>query len=387
MHVYVFDIMSRASIYGIGTYISMLKKVLIHNQIKTTFVICGDSGNELTITYRQHTRYIKIPKQQFNIPSDYLTEQSQYYKALIITLLPYIDKTETNIFHLNYLSCLALAQELKKYLKCKIVLTIHYTHKHYDGEDKFAEIPGEYEQAKILLNQYCDKIIAISKHIYHDIITLYNVSSYKIILIPNCLPDQYKQFNIERYRMKMHWDTNDILIIYAGRLDPIKGVNLLPNAFEKILMHYKNVRLIIASNNNILTYIHSIPLKSRSRITFMGFISHKELYQLFSAVDIGVVPSLYEPFGYVAIEMMMCGLPLIINDRSGLAEIVPLNVGVHVNLASVEDSIDNLVRGLEQLISNKQLRIKYGNAGRMHFLKAYRFSDFSINMNNLYKDL
>lgn len=90
MHVYVFDIMSRASIYGIGTYISMLKKVLIHNQIKTTFVICGDSGNELTITYRQHTRYIKIPKQQFNIPSDYLTEQSQYYKALIITLLPYI---------------------------------------------------------------------------------------------------------------------------------------------------------------------------------------------------------------------------------------------------------------------------------------------------------
>ena len=62
-------------------------------------------------------------------------------------------------------------------------------------------------------------------------------------------------------------------------------------------------------------------LKTDSHALKSNLISREQLFELYLAADIGVIPSLFEPFGYVAVEMMMCGLPVIVTATSGLDEI------------------------------------------------------------------
>lgn len=59
-----------------------------------------------------------------------------------------------------------------------------------------------------------------------------------------------------------------------------------------------------------------------TKITFTGLLNKKDLNEIYQIADIGIVPSLFEPFGYVAIEMMMHELPVVATTTSGLNEVV-----------------------------------------------------------------
>ena len=108
--------------------------------------------------------------------------------------------------------------------------------------------------------------------------------------------------NVLRKKWRIY--QNEYLLLFAGRLHAVKGLDFLIDAFRKVLEKIPGCRLIIAGNGNFETYLQKAK-DICTKITFTGLLEKKDLYELYQIADIGVVPSLYEPFGYVAVEMIM----------------------------------------------------------------------------------
>lgn len=85
-------------------------------------------------------------------------------------------------------------------------------------------------------------------------------------------------------------DSKEKLILFVGRLDDIKGLDLLIQAFRKILIDGNTVRLIIIGDGNFEYYINQGSDIS-AKITYVGKISKERLYSYYQVADIGVIPS------------------------------------------------------------------------------------------------
>lgn len=170
----------------------------------------------------------------------------------------------------------------------------------------------------------CDKVIAIAQHSYDMLKDLYGIPESKLVYIPNGLKDEYRKRDAEEcrnLRKKYGFGENDILIIFAGRLNLVKGVVELIEAFKLLHAEIPDAKLIIAGTGNFTRCFESAN-PFWSNIVFTGFIPKEQLYELYAIAQVGVVPSIHEEFGYVALEMMMNELPIIVNKTTGLREIV-----------------------------------------------------------------
>jgi glycosyltransferase involved in cell wall biosynthesis len=107
--------------------------------------------------------------------------------------------------------------------------------------------------------------------------------------------------------------------------------------------------------------------------------------------DIGVTPSLFEPFGYVAVEMMMHGLPIVTTATSGLNEIVDDSCGLKVPIMKHPDKVeidtDLLAEKIVYLLQHPVEAKRMGRNGRKRYLEKYDSSVFKQNMTAFYRSL
>lgn len=117
------------------------------------------------------------------------------------------------------------------------------------------------------------------------------------------------------------------MVFYVGRIVYEKGLHVLLDAWPRIVGAQK-ARLIIAGSGEYLA-----PLKGQAEalgvsdtVRFVGFVSDAERDRLYHAADLAIFPSLYEPFGIVALEALATACPLVVSDAGGLAEVVQAGV-------------------------------------------------------------
>ena len=119
------------------------------------------------------------------------------------------------------------------------------------------------------------------------------------------------------------------LILYAGRLSPMKGVTDLVEAFIKVRRQTSDVKLILAGDGILRRQLDErlVHAGLSGQYVFTGHVSAKVLGALYRAADAVVVPSHYEPFGMVALEAATCGTPVIASQVGGLVDIVHASDG------------------------------------------------------------
>lgn len=109
---------------------------------------------------------------------------------------------------------------------------------------------------------------------------------------------------------------DDVLIGFVGRLDPVKGVDLLIEAFLRLDL--PNVRLAIVGKGSEQAALEAMA-KDEPRIRFMGYTPSPQDW--YAAVDVLAMPSHHEPFALVALEAMSLGTPILASDLEGFQEI------------------------------------------------------------------
>jgi len=210
----------------------------------------------------------------------------------------------------------------------------------------------------------------------------------------NSVADQTRQLASEgksRLKEKYKIAPDEKIILYEGRLDQIKGISFLIKAFREVLKHEPNSRLWIVGDgayNPLFRDAEGI----WSKLCFTGQISREQLFELYIAADIGVIPSLFEPFGYVAVEMMMCDLPLVVAAAGGLDEIVEegitgFKVGlVYENQTTAVDA-GMMAKKLIYLLQFSEERERMGRNGRRRYLERYDASMMGKKMTECYSKL
>jgi glycogen(starch) synthase len=206
-----------------------------------------------------------------------------------------------------------------------------------------------------------------------------------VTVIPNGIDpsDLHVPEDLETLRAK-YAEPDEKLVLLAGRLVYEKGFQVALDALPSVIERVGKVRFLVAG-----TGTHEAELrKQATRLgldrygTFAGWLGDDALHGLYRIADLCVIPSLYEPFGLVALEAMASGCPCVAADTGGLREVVPRAVGLRVRA----DDAAALGRTIERVLVDARLRDRLIAEGREHVLR-FDWADVARATASLYSEL
>lgn len=168
-------------------------------------------------------------------------------------------------------------------------------------------------------------VIVNSMYMKNEVNTLFDRTTENIHVIPNGIePDRLSLIPRDMNFRKKYAQDNEKIVFFIGRLVNEKGVHVLMDAIPIVLSKYRDVRFIIAGSGPERDTLEKKAIDNgvADRVHFTGYIDDEELYKMYKCVDIAVFPSLYEPFGIVALEAMVANLPVVVSEAGGFNEIV-----------------------------------------------------------------
>jgi len=153
------------------------------------------------------------------------------------------------------------------------------------------------------------------------------------------------------------------VVLFSGRLAPMKGLNTLFDAFSRVKRKKRDVALLLLGTGPLEKELKlRAALEGLEDVHFAGFHQPEELPRFYGISDILVLPSVYEPWGIVVNEALACGLPVIASDVAGAAEdlVIPGETGYRFKAGDSR----GLAGALEMLVADPGLRNKMGETGR-----------------------
>ena len=398
--IYLFDEDSRASTYGIGTYLRQVIELLVKmSDLSLNLVRLRSESREFFIRENNGYSEFIIPNTVFSFSS--CTER--YYVHVWYLLLSYIEyeKGDLLIFHLNYQTSYPLIALMKqRFPNCKIIYTIHCQSWslslkgnislfkriiHSDSSslnDKELRISQVYQKEKLLYAEV-DKIICLSNFTKSLLMQEYEVPNDKLCVINNGLEDKGLSLS-ENDRCilkdKLGIPINQRVVLFVGRIDEMKGIKSLIQSFKIIVKYLPDCHLYLLGDGNYFNYFEDI-IGYWNRITFTGRLNRELLYEFYRVADVGVMPSFYEQCSYVAIEMLMFNIPLLMSTAAGLDEMVE-----NVDKIFLEEGREGISISSEKMAENIMflLNNSFSDFYRNVYLQKYEKSIFDKKMNNLY---
>ena len=410
VNLYIFNESNRAAVYGIGTYIKELTAALKESSVHISIVHLYSEKTDGELPESDNVPHIHIPSPVIrNSSLDRQKQNELYYRNIVYLLRLQIKDTENLVFHLNCNQYGKLAEELKKSFDCCIITTIHYLdwcfslfgnvtrfkkilsiHETDRREDLKEMINESYRKEKYLFKTV-DHIICLSENMRQILQDAYQIKPDKMSVIYNGLTDSMCiSDNQQVLRQKYH--IPDIpVIIFAGRLDEIKGLIYVLQAFKIVLNTHPHCHFFIVGNGTFDIFMKECE-NIWMHVTWTGLVDKEKLYDLYSIADIGILPSFHEQCSYVAIEMMMHGLPIIGSTTTGLKDmIVDGETGLHIHViehdASVEIDVSLLAKKMLYLLQQPEERQRMGANARRRYETVYSAAMFRKNMLNFYHSL
>ncbi|TYQ12927.1 UNVERIFIED_CONTAM: glycosyltransferase involved in cell wall biosynthesis [Acetivibrio alkalicellulosi] len=169
------------------------------------------------------------------------------------------------------------------------------------------------------------RIIVNSEYMKIEVKQVFQIPDDKINIIPNGVDlDKFDGYDKDIDFRRNYAQDNEKIIFFVGRLVNEKGVHVLIDSIPKVLQHYNDARFVIAGKGPQLDHlkwkVNNMCISHK--VCFTGYISDEDLLKLYKCADVAVFPSLYEPFGIVALEGMVANVPVVVSDTGGLGGIV-----------------------------------------------------------------
>ena len=217
---------------------------------------------------------------------------------------------------------------LAKRFDAPLVTTIHATEygRHQGWVDKH---PQTYiHGVERWITNRSHRVITCSHYMREQVADIFGVEEARISVIPNGIdPDDLPSQPAEDLaRLRSEFATREEkLVLLIGRLVYEKGFQLALEAMPRLIEAVPGTRFLVAGSGT-----HEAELRRQAEElglmdhgTFLGWIGDDVLHSLYRIADLTVVPSIYEPFGLVALEAMASGCPCLVADTGGLREVVP----------------------------------------------------------------
>lgn len=233
---------------------------------------------------------------------------------------------EPTIFHAHDWLSLDAARELKYEYMLPIVATVHATE---EGRNQgiHNDLQRYIHEQEYWLTYEAWRTIVCSEFMRGEVMRSFDVPYDKVDVIYNGV--NASKFDFEwsekdraAWRAKFALPEEKI-VMYVGRFVREKGIQLLLNSASTILAQEPDTKFVIVGGGNrekFERFVHWYGLGDK--VVFTGFMANRSLGQLYRVADVAVFPSLYEPFGIVALEAMAASAPVVTSDAGGLQEVV-----------------------------------------------------------------
>lgn len=256
-----------------------------------------------------------------------------------------------NIVHAHDWLVAYAGRAIAKIFELPLITTIHAT-EHGRNLGLHSRMQIEINEIEKNLALEADQVICCSNYMLDEISNLFGLKEEDINIIPNGV-DPSLFLSLPK-NPSFAFDKNDKIIFFIGRLVPEKGVKELINAFALVNKKIPKAKLVIGGRGpqkSILDRL-CLDLAINENVIFTGFIREKDRNFVYYCADVAVFPSLYEPFGIVALEAMATNTPVIVSNVGGLAEIVEDNI---TGLVSQAGSVEELADKICEVLSNHDL--------------------------------
>jgi glycogen(starch) synthase len=264
------------------------------------------------------------------------------------------------------------------------ITTIHAT-EHGRHQGWVADEPQAHIHAveRWMANR-ADAVIVCSYYMRGHVADIFDIDESRVVVIPNGVdPSELRPSgNLQALRREFA-EPEEKLVLLVGRLVYEKGFQLALDALPEVIANVGNVRFLVAGSGT-----HEAELKAQaerleltSHGTFLGWIGDDVLHSLYRIADLCVVPSIYEPFGLVALEAMASGCPCIVADTGGLREVVP--VGERVGLRFNGGDAQHLGVMIERLLVDDELRDRLVAEASEHVL-SFDWDDIAARTRGIY---
>ncbi len=267
------------------------------------------------------------------------------------------------------------------------VTTIHAT-EHGRHQGWVADPPQSHIHAvERWMAHRAEAVIVCSYYMRGHVADIFDIDERRIAVIPNGVdPNDLRPSGDLRALRGEFAAPEEKLVLLVGRLVYEKGFQLALDALPAVIEQVGGVRFLVAGSGT-----HEGELKAQAERlglsphgTFLGWIGDDVLHSLYRIADLCVVPSIYEPFGLVALEAMASGCPCIVADTGGLREVVP--VGERVGLRFNGGDAEHLGVMIERLLIDCELRDRLVTQASEHVL-SFDWDDIALRTRGIYDGL
>jgi glycogen(starch) synthase len=269
-------------------------------------------------------------------------------------------------------------------LEIPYVTTVHATeHGRHQGWVK-DEPQAHIHATERWMAQRADAVIVCSYYMRGHVADIFDIDERRVAVIPNGVdPSELRPSGDLQALRREFAEPHEKLVLLVGRLVYEKGFQLALDALPGVIANVGDVRFLVAGNGT-----HEGELKAQAaRLgldehgTFLGWIGDDVLHSLYRIADLCVVPSIYEPFGLVALEAMASGCPCIVADTGGLREVVP--GGERVGLRFNGGDAEHLGVMIERLLVDDRLRDRLVTEASEHVL-SFDWDDIAVRTRGIY---
>jgi glycogen(starch) synthase len=211
--------------------------------------------------------------------------------------------------------------------KVPLLSTIHATEKGRGQGFLHNDQSRAIDHAEWWLTYESWRVIACSQYMADEIGGYFRCPSDKIDVIPNGVDARRFEWlvgeDLAHFR-SMHALPHEQIVFSVGRLVYEKGLQVLVRALPAVLWQHPTAKVVISGQGPELEWLRSLAwdLGVGEKVLFTGYVSDEDRDRLFKIADCAVFPSLYEPFGIVALEAMAAQCPVVVSDLGGLKDVV-----------------------------------------------------------------
>jgi D-inositol-3-phosphate glycosyltransferase len=243
-------------------------------------------------------------------------------------------------------------------------------------EEKEDVLRIEAERALITKS---DRVIASSESEGNYLEYLYDSPKGKIVIIPPGVDTElFRPMNMDEAKNHIHMPSSKKLILFAGRIEPLKGIDVLMYAIKIVLTRNPSYPVCLcivggdisqpqsewSQTHRALNALRKL-LGLTASVTFVGQRPQHELPYYYNAAEMVVMPSHYESFGLSALEAMSCGVPVITTNVTGISSLIDEK---HSSLITTVNNPLLLASQIEYFLHQPQKRNEVGSSLRKHVM-------------------
>lgn len=371
---------------GLGRHVHALSVALAAAGHEVTVVTRHADGAPLE-EYADGVRIVRAAEDPVTFPlatSSLLAWTMAFNHTLTRAALRATEAGAYDVIHAHDWLVAHTAMTLREHLDIPLVTTIHATeagrHQGWLPEEMNRTIHG----VEHWLAGESGRVIACSGYMRDQVVTLFDVPADQIDVVPNGVDDRAWRARPRAVASaRARFAADGPLVGYAGRLVYEKGVQHLVHAVPYLRERHPGLRVVIAGDGPYRAELEEEArrLALGQTVRFTDFMDATQLPAVLGATDATVVPSLYEPFGMVALEAAAAGAPLAVARTGGLAEIVEPGV---TGVTFPHSDPDALAGAVDQLLGDEVFARRVARRARTMVGRRYGWATIAARTAGTY---